>query len=118
MWAPAALWADRVQAASPDSLCPRAVGERSAMPAYGTAKDYADLGRLGGVSRSRISQIMNLRNLAPSLQELILLPSVGRHTGDALNEHSLRRISALVDWREQIVKFEQFSARQYGQSKA
>ncbi len=32
----------------------------------GVAKDYADLARLGGVSRSRITQILNLRNLAPA----------------------------------------------------
>jgi hypothetical protein len=32
----------------------------------GTVKDYADLARLGNVSRARITQIMNLRNLAPA----------------------------------------------------
>lgn len=30
-----------------------------------TVKDYSDLARLGGVSRARITQIMQLRNLAP-----------------------------------------------------
>ena len=35
----------------------------------GTVKDYADLARLGGVTRARITQIMNLRNLAPPIQE-------------------------------------------------
>ena len=32
----------------------------------GVVKDYSDLARLGGVSRARITQIMNMRNLARS----------------------------------------------------
>ncbi len=70
----------------------------------GVAKDYADLARLGGVSRSRITQILNLRNLAPALQERLLqLPEGGNAHG--LTEGALRQISGLVDWREQIVRF-------------
>lgn len=38
----------------------------------GLVKDYADLARLGGVSRARITQIMNLPNLPPTEQEEIL----------------------------------------------
>jgi len=38
----------------------------------GVARDYADLARLGGVSRARITQIMNLLNLPPGKQEEIL----------------------------------------------
>src|SRR5260370_41427472 len=38
----------------------------------GAVKDYAHLGRLGRVSRARISQIMNLLQLAPDLQERLL----------------------------------------------
>lgn len=38
----------------------------------GTAKNYADLARLGGVSRARITQIMNLLNLPPWKQEELL----------------------------------------------
>ena len=30
----------------------------------GRVKDYAELARLGGVSRARVSQVLNLRNLA------------------------------------------------------
>ena len=40
--------------------------------AEGVVADYADLARLGQVSRARISQIMSLRNLAPDIQEAIL----------------------------------------------
>lgn len=38
----------------------------------GLVKDYADLARLGGVSRARITQIMNLLNLPPTEQEELL----------------------------------------------
>jgi hypothetical protein len=40
-------------------------------------RDYADLARLGHVSRARVSQIMDLLLLAPGIQEEILgLPPV------------------------------------------
>jgi hypothetical protein len=38
----------------------------------GLVKDYADLARLGGVSRARITQVVNLLNLPPTEQEEIL----------------------------------------------
>ena len=38
----------------------------------GEVRDYADLARLGYVTRARLTQIMNLLNLAPDLQEQTL----------------------------------------------
>lgn len=38
----------------------------------GEVKDYADLARLGFVTRARITQIMNLCLLAPDIQQAIL----------------------------------------------
>lgn len=38
----------------------------------GVVKNYADLARMGGVSRARITQIMNLLNLPPWKQEELL----------------------------------------------
>jgi len=63
--------------------------------------DYADLARLGHVTRARITQIMNLLNLAPDLQEEILfLPRVisGK---DPVTEHHVRSIAAKIDWQSQ-----------------
>jgi hypothetical protein len=68
----------------------------------GTAKDYADLARLGGVSRARITQVMNLRNLAPVLQEQILWLPQDHSDNRKLNERGLRRISGAMDWRERL----------------
>jgi hypothetical protein len=72
----------------------------------GTAKDYADLARLGGVSASRITQVMNLRNLAPALQERILFLRGEWHQRDCLNERALRGICGLVNWADQIQHIE------------
>ena len=44
----------------------------------GEVRDYADLARLGYVTRARITQIMNLLLLAPDIQETLLLPSPTR----------------------------------------
>jgi hypothetical protein len=38
----------------------------------GTVRHYAELARLGQVSRARVTQIMNLLHLAPDIQEAIL----------------------------------------------
>ncbi len=60
-----------------------------------------DLARLRGVSRARITQIMDLLNLAPEIQEEILfLPRV-RSGQDPVTERRLRRVVAETDWRRQ-----------------
>ena len=67
----------------------------------GQVKDYAALAKLGGVTRARISQIMDLLNLAPDRQEAILfLPRtpVGR---DPITERQLRPIVSELGWCRQ-----------------
>jgi hypothetical protein len=61
-------------------------------------RDYADIARLGYVSRARITQIMNLLNLAPDIQERILLPNSPKAIPC---ERYLRRIVSLLYWPEQ-----------------
>jgi hypothetical protein len=56
----------------------------------GEVQDYADLARLGYVTRARITQIMNLLNLAPDIQEDILfLPNTTKGR-DLILERYLR----------------------------
>jgi hypothetical protein len=65
------------------------------------AKDYADLARLGGLCRERVSQIMRLIYLAPDIQiELLYLPpsSTGRFP---ISETSVRKIAGLLSWTDQ-----------------
>ena len=67
----------------------------------GVVVDQAEIARLGHVSRARVSQIMNLLNLAPDIQEaLLFLPRVERGR-DPVSERELRAIVALADWRKQ-----------------
>jgi hypothetical protein len=65
------------------------------------AKDFADLARLGGLCRERVSQIMRLVYLAPDIQvELLYLPpsATGRFP---ISETSVRKIASLLSWSEQ-----------------
>ncbi len=66
----------------------------------GEVRDYANLARLGCVSRERISQIMMLVWLAPDIQEAVLrLPP---YSGRApFSETALRRIAKMPLWEDQ-----------------
>jgi hypothetical protein len=61
----------------------------------GEVRDYADIARLGYVTRARLTQIMNLLLLAPDLQEQLLFSAT------AVEERRLRNVVKLVEWREQ-----------------
>ncbi len=67
----------------------------------GAVADYAEIARLGHVTRARLTQIMNLLHLAPDIQEaLLLLPSVEKGR-DPITERNLRPIAAEPDWQKQ-----------------
>src|SRR5690606_32310690 len=75
----------------------------------GEVRDYADLARLGHVSRARATQIMNLLSLAPDIQEEILhLPLVARGR-DPIKEWQVRPIAATPDWRKQRRMWQELS---------
>ena len=65
----------------------------------GEVRDYADLARLGYVTRARLTQIMNLLLLAPDLQEQLLLSPA------LIEERRLREVVMLVEWRQQRQHF-------------
>ncbi len=71
------------------------------MVARGEVRDYADLARLGFVTRARMTQIMNLLNLAPDIQEAILLLRATTEGRDPISERRLRKLTAIVHWRRQ-----------------
>ena len=72
-----------------------------AMIRAGTVKDYAELARLTGFSRARITHMMDLTLLAPDIQEQILTwPRVERES-DAPSEKQVRTISAITEWERQ-----------------
>lgn len=67
----------------------------------GEVKNYAELARLGQVSRTRVSQIMNLLLLAPKIQEnLLFLPLVENGT-DTVRMKEIRTVAGTFSWCKQ-----------------
>ena len=67
----------------------------------GHVHDYAEIATLGHVTRARVTQIMNLRLLAPSIQEQLL--NLSRITSGRV-VWSLRDFQSIAleqDWRKQ-----------------
>jgi hypothetical protein len=67
----------------------------------GVVANYAEIAVLGHVTRARVSQVLNLLNLAPDILEQILhLPrTVGRR--DAIHLRQLQSIAMTFDWGKQ-----------------
>ena len=72
-----------------------------AMVRNGEVKDYAQLARLGGVTRARVSQVVSLLNLAPDIQEAILFLPPADRGRDPLILADLLPIAIEVEWRKQ-----------------
>ncbi len=69
--------------------------------ANGEVADYAELARLGQVSRARVSQVMSLLSLAPDIQEALLCLPPTESGRDPIREHMVRPIAATLDWKRQ-----------------
>ena len=67
----------------------------------GVVTDYADLARLGHVTRARVTQIMNLRLLAPEIQEELLFFDSGAKRVQTIQLKWLQRLATDSDWDEQ-----------------
>ncbi len=61
----------------------------------GTVASYADAARQLGVTRARMSQVLNLLNLSPRVQEALLLGKID------LSERRIRRLVASAEWEAQ-----------------
>ena len=61
-------------------------------------RDYAALAALGPISRARMSQILNLTNLAPEIQETLLFLPKTFQGPDSITERHMRKIAQAVDW--------------------
>jgi hypothetical protein len=81
--------------------------------ASGSVSGYAELARLGQVSRARISQIMNLLLLAVDIQEQILsLPRVTRGR-DPVHVQQLQGITLQPDWAKQRLLWQKLLVKCY-----
>lgn len=67
----------------------------------GEARDYADLARLGCLTRERMSQIMELVWLAPDIQQEVLEFPPRGVTRFPISEVALRRVASFMLWDHQ-----------------
>lgn len=67
----------------------------------GEVRDYADLARLGYVTRARLTQIMNLLLLAPDIQEEILAQESIEAGKAMISERHLRHLVGYPSWQQQ-----------------
>ena len=67
----------------------------------GALASYAVAARLGHVSRARMSQIVSLLNLAPDLQEQLLLLQRPARSRQSLTLRQVLTLAAVPDWHEQ-----------------
>ena len=68
----------------------------------GEIRNYAELARLGHVSRARVSQIMRLLSLAPKIQEALLFLPQTASGRDPIHLRQLLSVAAVLDWRQQL----------------
>jgi hypothetical protein len=76
----------------------------------GVVKDQAELAKLGHVTRARMTQIINLLNLAPDIQEQILFLPLVQDGRDPVTEREVRKITAEVEWEQQRYKWGSYPA--------
>ena len=77
--------------------------------------DSSELASRGRISRTRLTQILNLLNLAPDIQErLLLLPPLAKGR-ENVSEKTLRRIAAEWCWERQREQFEALLSRRGAQ---
>ena len=69
----------------------------------GKIRNYAELARLGHVSRARVSQIVGLLSLAPTIQEALLFLPRTTSGRDPIHLQQLLPVAAILDWRQQLV---------------
>jgi hypothetical protein len=67
----------------------------------GEARDYADLARLGCLTRERMSQIMELVWLAPDIQQEVLEFPPSGAVRFPISEVAVRKIAGSLAWDEQ-----------------
>jgi hypothetical protein len=73
--------------------------------------DCKEVARCGHISRTRLTQILNLLSLAPDIQERLLFLSAAEKGRDAISEKQIRSLAAEYDWERQRRAFERLLVR-------
>lgn len=68
----------------------------------GAVRNQADLARLVGVSRARVTQVLDLLWLAPEIQEDILSASGDAHWHCRRRHKALCALATLAHWSDQV----------------
>jgi hypothetical protein len=76
---------------------------------HGEIASYSEVAEVGHVTRARVSQIMNLLNLAPEIQEALLFLPRTVQGRDPIILCDLQPIASTCDWRRQRVLWEQLT---------
>jgi len=71
----------------------------------GSVANFGELAEVGQISLPRLSQILRLTDLAPSIQEQLLLLPPTRSGADAVTETDLRKLARVTDWELQQQQF-------------
>jgi hypothetical protein len=69
--------------------------------ASGVVSNYTAVAQVARVSRSRVTQMTSLLNLAPDIQEEILFLSAAEARQLRISEPSLRKLTATLLWNQQ-----------------
>jgi hypothetical protein len=80
----------------------------------GVLPSYSAVAELGHVTRARVSQIMNLVNLAPDIQEAILFLPRTERGRDPIHLRLLQPIASTIDWKKQRRLWSELRHRAYG----
>lgn len=75
----------------------------------GEMRDYAEVALVAGLSRARVSQIVDLTLLAPAVQERVLREMKPERGRERYSERDLRRIVRDSDWDRQIRAFQRLA---------
>lgn len=79
--------------------------------ATGQIKDQAEIARAAGITRARLTQIINLANLAPDIQQAILdLEPTTDHV-PRLREREVLTIAILPNWENQRLMWKRLVKR-------
>lgn len=82
----------------------------------GSVNTYAELARLGHVTRARMTQILNLIHLAPDIQEEILFLPRTERGRDPVLLRDVQPIAAILDWSEQRRRWRMLTSTRRSQS--
>lgn len=74
-------------------------------------KDQAEIARVAGVTRARVTQIINLTNLAPDIQQAILDLEPTADPVPRFREREVRTIAILPNWETQRVLWKRLIKR-------